>query len=272
MHTVAIKDDPAKIPAWLKTLRLRGSLTANAISWDTITADSTRATFRANKGILRIYPIQARILDGRIAGNIRADLTGSRPVITMTTDLRGLRIKELTDRETNSTNILGTITAFVKSTYTGTPWSPDQSTIKGTVSLRVTNGTLVGMDLKQAGKKLESNQRFSTSPRVHPFDTLSFQGALQDGMLSTQDFILKSDTLDFEGTGMYDLANDHIQGELRDTAPDPLKGVLSISGSLYHPTTRWKPEDTPGSASLPTRQGSRSQDTHLSDTRQSHGD
>ena len=270
-HTNAAKTDHPKLPEWLKTLRLRGSLTANAITWKNITTGSARAGFRANKGILRIYPVNARILKGRVAGNIRADLTGPRPLITLTTDLRGLRIQELTDETTNSTNILGTVTAFVKSTYTGTPWSPDQSTIKGTVSLHVTNGTLIGVDLSQAGHEGDSNQRSLASSSVHPFSTLSFQGVLQDGILSTQDFILESDTLDLEGAGAYDLATDHIQGELLGTAPYRLPGILSLNGSMHHPATTWEPQGTPIPASPPAKQATHPQDTHLPDPGESRG-
>jgi len=223
------------IPPFLKTLRLYGSVTANAITWKDITTSTASATFRAQKGILRIYPLNIRLFDGRATGNIRTDLGGNRPVTRIRTNLKNLRILTTGNENSNGTSIQGSFTSYVDVTGQGALWAMDQSSLNGTVSLHVTNGTLQGMNLHQPEHERDRTQRFPTFPKVLPFTSLSAQGTLFAGTVSVQDVDLHAEHLHLKGTGTYDLAADHLLGKIRVADADNTWRILRISGSVHQP-------------------------------------
>jgi len=223
------------IPPFLKTLRLYGSVTANAITWQDITTSTASATFRAQKGILRIYPLNIRLFDGRATGTIRTDLGGNQPVTRIRTNLKDLRILTTGNENPRGASIQGTFTSYIDVTGQGALWAMDQSTLNGTVSLLVTNGTLRGMNLQQTEHDRDGTQRFSTSPKILPFTSLSAQGTLFAGTISVQDADLQAEHLHLKGTGTYDLAADHLLGKIRVADADNTWRILRISGSAHQP-------------------------------------
>ncbi|MDD2218548.1 MAG: AsmA-like C-terminal region-containing protein [Desulfoplanes sp.] len=210
-------------------------MTANAITWQDITTSTASATFRAQKGILRIYPLNIRLFDGRATGTIRTDLGGNQPVTRIRTNLKDLRILTTGNENPRGASIQGTFTSYIDVTGQGALWAMDQSTLNGTVSLLVTNGTLRGMNLQQTEHDRDGTQRFSTSPKILPFTSLSAQGTLFAGTISVQDADLQAEHLHLKGTGTYDLAADHLLGKIRVADADNTWRILRISGSAHQP-------------------------------------
>ena len=225
------------LPPFLKTLHVRGTLTANALTWKNHTATGVSTTLRARKGIFRIYPLKARFREGRVHANIRMDLNPPLPNISLKTNIEGISLGTQPDKETGRTSVMGTCTSFVDITCKGTPLTPDLSTLQGTASVQITNGTLTGVDLFPEEPEPAGTQPPGLpSPRVLPFATLSFTGVLHGGILSTQDLFLQAGIRQLHGTGTYDPATDQMEGDMVISDPPSSPKTVNITGSVHRPS------------------------------------
>ena len=256
-------DSPGPLVSWFKSSRIRGSFSANHMAWNGLAAENVSTLVRANKGILRIYPLKGRIAEGTMDANIRIDLNPQTPATTFRADLTKIRVRELTETHPPSSGLIGSINLFMDLTWQGVPWRPDRATVNGQATVDASNGSLVGLTLPCETPSSCLTERTLLPTNIIPFSTLSARFHVHDGVVDGRTLQLSTATTTISGTGTYDLVRDEIRGFLSVTDTTPVPQTMELGGTLDRPTAQLFPGEQLSSAAPLSDSSSQSMDETL---------
>jgi AsmA protein len=228
----------AVLPAWLKMSRIRGNVSVNHVELGGWTAVNVNTLIRANRGILRIYPLKGEIAEGDMEANIRVDMNSPTPKTTLRADVTNMQIHGLTETTPPSTVLLGSMDIFMDLTWQGVPWYPDSGTLSGKATLNARNGTLVGFQLPHNDPAFSLTRRFSPREKILPFLALSTGLQLTKGVARTRNLTLQTRTTAITGTGSYDLKDDILSGILTVNGSASSPRTMEVEGTLHRPVIR----------------------------------
>ncbi|WP_462323770.1 AsmA family protein [Desulfoplanes sp.] len=236
-------DPPNPLIFWFKSSRIRGSFSANRIAWAGLAAENVSTLIRANKGILRIYPLRGRIAEGNMEANIRVDLNPRTPATTFRADLTNTKVRELTETQPPSSGLIGSMDIFMDLAWQGVPWLPDPATLDGQATIEASNGSLVGLELPCEAPSSCLTERTPLPTDIIPFSTLSARFHLHNGVMDGRSLHLTSGSTTISGTGTYDLVENELRGFLSVTDTSPVTRTMEVGGTLNQPTARFFPAE-----------------------------
>jgi hypothetical protein len=230
-------NSPSTPPQWLKTARIRGSFSANRMTWGSMVAENPQTLVRARKGILRIYPFKATMDKGTVEANMRVNLNVSPPTSTLRAQVKNIQINNVTDTGQPSTGLIGSMSMFLDLTWDDLPWRPRCATLRGQATLDAVNGTLIGVRLPRLHPSSLLTQRTTSPGDVIPFSRLDARLEIHKGIMKTRRLNLTSPSLTLKARGTYDLCKDRLDGLLFLDSP-PSRQTLHVQGSRNNPRLR----------------------------------
>ncbi len=242
----------AELPTWLKTSRIRGNVSINRLGLTGWTAANVNTLIRANRGILRIYPLRGEIAEGNIEANIRVDMNPAIPRTTLRADVTSMQIRGLTETATPTTGLLGSMDIFMDLAWQGVPWRPDPETLNGKATLEARNGTLVGFELPRDTPSSSLTRRFPVGEKILPFFALSARLQLTKGIVETQGLKLQTRATTMTGTGSYNLSDDILSGVLKVSDSGSSPRIMEVEGTWNRPRIRNRSANQSPSAPPPS--------------------
>jgi len=221
-----------------------------------LTATDVDVTMKSDGKSVRFDPVDAIFYDGKHHGEITIDASGQRPLLAANLGLSDVQVDSLLSDLTGSARLKG-IGDFSLRIHTDLTNSQTvMQDMSGDIGMKMHDGEIVGIDVvdtiatvksllgKQSEMVAESGQDQATK-----FAELTMSGVIDNGVLSSDDLVLKSPLLSATGKGTLNLVDESIDYVLKPVLTGKsagqnlgeLEGVpipIRLTGNLYEPDIR----------------------------------
>ena len=214
-ETEAVADTgevPVEIPSDLiRPLNARGSLKIGEALLGGLTFESVVLELNAANGDLRVHPISAAFFEGTYNGDVRINVAGATPVLTVDESISHVQLAPLALAMFEQENITGEINGSFKLTGKGQNLNAMQRSLNGSMSFEFLDGALEGTDiwyeLRRARAMLK--QEAAPEPVLPPrtkFSSITASGVVTDGVFNNNDLVADIPFMRVTGKGSIDLA------------------------------------------------------------------
>jgi len=210
---------------WLRKLDLEGEITFERVTLGGMQAQNAVVPVVAREGRIEIKEAKAEMYSGTFFTTASLDVQSDEPLLTITGNLHGLNAEPLFQDALNKDALLtGVANLSVDVLSRGVSWAQLLERVNGALSLRVTDGSLSGIDiaseLRRAGRSLTVGDASlnENSPvldkatlqgvsLVTDFTELSLSAVVADGVLQSNDLVFNSPNLQLSGEGGVNLGS-----------------------------------------------------------------
>ncbi|MDJ0751025.1 MAG: AsmA family protein [Woeseiaceae bacterium] len=198
---------PVEIPAELiEPLNARGDFRINTVTLGAMQLDNVTVRVTAGNGTMRIHPVSADLFDGKYEGDVRLDVTGSVPVLSMNERIEGVNLAKLAQAMFEKDNITGSIRGDFKLTGRGDDMAAIQRTLSGDMSFELSDGFYEGTDVWYELRRARALLRKETAPEpVLPartkFSAVKATSTVADGIMRNDDFVAELPFMQLTGAG-----------------------------------------------------------------------
>ena len=210
---------------WLRKLDLEGEITFERVTLGGMQAQNAVVPVVAREGRVEIKEAKAEMYSGTFFTTASLDVQSDEPLLTITGNLHGLNAEPLFQDALNKDALLtGVANLSVDVLSRGVSWAQLLERVNGALSLRVTDGSLSGIDiaseLRRAGRSLTVGDASlnENSPvldkatlqgvsLVTDFTELSLSAVVADGVLQSNDLVFNSPNLQLSGEGGVNLGS-----------------------------------------------------------------
>ena len=250
---------PMEIPADLiKPLNVRGDLEIASVRVGNLELTGVTVGLDAAKGRMRIHPIAAGLFGGSYSGDVRIDVSGKTPSLSMNETVKGVDLAKLAMAMFEQENITGAIAGTFKLGGRGNNLDEIRETLGGTMSFELKDGTYEGTDIWYEMRRARAliKQEAPPEPQLPArtrFSSVTASGVVTNGALRNDDLRVELPFMELTGAGDVDLAKGAIDYGLRariferpelmgDATPEEIDDLtktvipLRISGSLASPS------------------------------------
>lgn len=215
----------------LRNLNAEGELKIAKLKIAKLKVSDIKFDLNAKQGLIRAYPLAARLYKGEYSGDLQLDARGKAIKLSSNESLQGVAIGPLTQDLLEKDVIAGTGNVTIK--LTGTGLDPEQlkRTLNGSFGFALDNGRINGVNLIEMIQKdyLKYIQGLSVDPNQlnqTVFSRFSATAAVTNGMIETKDLLLNSAQLNVKGRGTANLANEQLALRLDATSAGQLAKQL----------------------------------------------
>ena len=225
---------PVEIPVDLiRPLNLRGKMGVATVGFGGLQLDNVAVGVNAAGGKLRLHPISANLYGGKYSGDVRVDVSGAVPVLSLNETIEGVNLEKLAMAMFEQKNISGAIKGNFRLTGRGADTAAIQRTLAGNLSFELRDGAYEGVDvwyeLRRARALLRNEAPPSPKlPARTPFTTVTATGVVQEGVMRNDDFAAELPFIRLTGKGSVDIAAATVDYALRARVlekPDAMQGV-----------------------------------------------
>ncbi|HET8700617.1 MAG TPA: AsmA family protein, partial [Nitrococcus sp.] len=213
----------------LRTLDLNGHVHVGALRVSGAKLSNADVTIRAKDGQLRVHPLTAALYGGKYQGDMRLDVTGKSPRITLDEHLNGVQAEPLLTDTISFQKLLGTADLSLNANTHGQALEDWLQDLTGLAHFTFRNGAIKGIDIAQAirealarikGEPLPAN----AGPVQTDFTALGGTLNLNGGVVRNTDFSAKSPLLRVAGQGTANLLKQTVDYHLTVNIVGTLKG------------------------------------------------
>jgi AsmA protein len=164
----------------------------------------------ADGGLLRLNPLTATMYQGSYSGDIRLDVRGTQPKLSLNENLSNLQIGGLLLDAQDLQNVEGLFTTGITATSTGNTEAAVIAGLNGNLAFNLTDGLYRGRDFwyeVRRQKALIKGEPVPAAPADPTTDITRLQGSgvLTNGVLQNNDFTMQLPFVRLNGTGSADL-------------------------------------------------------------------
>lgn len=237
----------------LRALDLDGTLRIGTMQLVGIRSSGVTIGIKAANGDIRVNPATASLYDGTYTGDIRLNVTGPSPTLSLNERLAGVQFgpfsKDLMDAERLSGVLDGSITV----TGTGLTAAAITASANGTAAFKFADGAYEGTDLWYRVRRARAVVERDTAPPAPEqerteFADLSGTAKIVNGVMTSDDISMVLPFMKVRGGGTVQLLSQQLdlrlRGDLVDR-PDLTAGVddlvgitipLKVTGSVSSPS------------------------------------
>lgn len=261
-ESAATQDDqlpPVEIPVDLiKALNLRGQMELESVVMGPLQLDQVKVGLNAGKGRLRIFPISSALYGGSYNGDVRIDVAGSAPVLSLDEKVSEVDLAQIALAMFEQENITGSLDGNFKLSGRGKDMAEIQQSLGGTMSIALNDGAYEGTDIWFELRRARALLKQETPPEpVLPartkFTSVKASGVVTDGVMRNDDLVADLPFMQLTGSGDVNIVAGTVDYDLRARVyrkPDVMGGAtaeeiddltktvipLKITGSLASPT------------------------------------
>ena len=224
-----------------------------------LTATDVSLTMSSDGNGVRLFPISAQFYGGQHQGDIRIDASGKRPILITNQALSGIQAEKLLQDLTGSARLEGTGNFSLEIRTDLTNAQTIRQALSGDIGFNFRDGAIVGINIAESirtakaalGQQADSAERADRDPKTD-FSELSMTGVITQGILSSDDLLMRSPLLRVTGKGHIDLVKDTIDYLVKPVLVsslegqgsqdlDQLSGVpipVKLTGNLYEPDVK----------------------------------
>ena len=255
----AADEPPVEIPSeLLQGLNARGSVTLGEALMGAILFEDIELVMNLNDGRLRLHPFSSRLFGGEYQGDVRLDVSGATPVLSVDERIQNVDMAPLGKAMFDQENLSGQINGVFTLSGRGEDMAKIQQTLNGNLSFELRDGALEGTDVWHQLRRARALVRRETAPEPElpartRFSEVSATGTVVDGVLNNNDFRADMPFMQLTGQGSVDLVAATLDYSLRgrildkpelmgDVTDDELADFtaavvpVKISGTLSDPS------------------------------------
>jgi AsmA protein len=252
---------PIEIPVDLiKPLNARGKFTLGRASFGNIVLENVNFGLNSSNGKMRIFPVSSQLFGGAYEGDVRIDVSGSTPALSLNEKIAGVDLAKLAKAMFDQDNVTGDIDGTFSLAGAGKDIAAIQRGLSGNMSLELTDGTYEGTDvwyeIRRARATLKGEQPPEpVLPAKTEFSTVRISGVVTDGIMRSNDLFAELPFMQMTGGGQVDIPAGTVDYRLnarilerpeflRDATPEELDEFteavipLKISGPLESPSVQ----------------------------------
>ncbi|WP_353117452.1 AsmA family protein [Nitratidesulfovibrio sp.] len=188
----------------------------------------------ADKGLVRINPLQLNLGGGAVNGDITADTRAEATRSRIVTTVKGVEVGELQQAALGKRHVSARTDVKTDLTATGDDWNAAKHTLAGTASLAMTQGTIHGFQIIPEGIKGAESKRAGSSGQK--FDSLTASIRADKGVVSNKDLKFVSPGIGATGAGTADLGRNVVDYAATLDVTGLPKIPIKISGALDSPS------------------------------------
>lgn len=232
----------------------QGRLRIDTLRISGLTVSALDTTVRADKGVIRLEPLSARLYGGSYQGKVELDTRRQPPRLSLDEALQGVELAPLLQDLTGAAARV-TGRADVRARLQADAGEADvlKRSLAGRIELRVRDGAIKGVNIAQLMREASARLRGETAPpgaaNQTDFTELSATIDAARGVLRNNDLAMSSPLLRIGGAGSANLLSETIDYRLRTSVVatlagqggkglDNLRGVtvpIRITGSFAQP-------------------------------------
>ncbi len=216
-----VRDTRIEVPTdTLRTLDLNGSLAIGTLVFEGAELADVRLTVAAKNGVLRLHPLTAKLYGGTYAGDVRLDVRGRKPALSLDEAMTGIALASLLADTTDLANLAGQGNVSIRATAAGDTVGELLEQLKGSAAFDLQEGIYQGFDLWYEIRKARARLQQEAAPPApeNPLTELSeFAGTLNfaGGKLQNPDFTAKLPFMRLSGSGTIDMLGGGLDYSLR---------------------------------------------------------
>jgi len=203
---------PVEIPVDLiAPLNARGKFKFGTATLSGIVFENIDFGLNSSKGKMRIFPISSDLFGGNYSGDVRIDVSGSVPRLSMDEKIQGVDLAKLAKAMFDQDNITGTIGGNFVLSGRGADTAAVQRSLAGNMALQLNDGSYEGTDIwyeLRRARALVKGEEAPTPelPARTAFSTVSVTGVVTDGVMRSDDLFAELPFMQLSGGGKVDLA------------------------------------------------------------------
>lgn len=212
-ETTAGDAAPVEIPADLiAPLKARGTFRLAKATLGNIEFENVEVGVNSNGGKLRIHPVSSDLFGGAYNGDVRIDVAGNVPSLSLNEKIEGVDLAKLAKAMFDQDNVTGTVGGSFVLAGAGSDMTAIQRNLDGSMSLQLNDGTYEGTDIwyelrrARAGLKGEEPPE-PELPAKTSFSTATVSGVVSDGVLSSDDLYAELPFMQLTGEGRVNLVD-----------------------------------------------------------------
>jgi AsmA protein len=212
----------------LRDLDIDGELRIAKVKVQNLRMQDVDLRVNAQKGLVALKPVQAKIYDGQVVAKIAVDVNANLPRYGVINSLQGVQIGDLLKDYMGESPISGKLNADVNLSTSGEWLSKLKQNSNGTMKLAFLDGALNGFNIRQsidvAKAKLKGDKPPPQETLKTDFSSLTISGVIADGVFSSDDLDLQAPLLRIGGKGMANLNSELIDYRVDAKLVGTLKG------------------------------------------------
>ena len=248
-------DEPLDLPMEeLRSLDLKGRFGIGKLQVSDAQLTDVTVNLLARKGSIRLHPLTASLYGGGYEGDLRLNVKGEQPELSLNEKLTGVKLSKLLTDTRGSANLTGVGNIRIQGTARGNSINALLANLSGDTALELKDGSYEGVDIWYEIRRAYAQLRGKKMPAVpaNPRTEISqFSGSARfsEGKLSNDDFIAQIPFIRMSGRGNVDLLRSLMDYRLEatvvgtptfaDSEPlDELKGLalpITLQGDLNGP-------------------------------------
>lgn len=237
----------------LRALDVEGTARIGQLKVMNLRSTDIHATVKAAGGLLRVYPLGAKLYGGGYDGNLSFDVRGAVPLIGMDEKLAGVQAGPLLKDFMGKDYVTGAANVSAKLTARGIDPMQVRRSLNGNAAFSFTNGAVNGINIAQLIRNAYASYQKQPAPpdevRSTDFAAISGSVTLKDGLATNTDLKADSPLFRVEGRGTAHLATEKLDYLVRAAIVGTLEGQggkeleelkgltvpLRVSGSFTEP-------------------------------------
>lgn len=204
----------------LRKLNVEGSLDIKQLTISGLQMSDISVPLKAADGVIALSPLKANLYEGSFNGDINLNVTGAESVAKVNTTLTSINLAPLMKDFMDSTYVSGKGNIELALESRGNDSKTIKRNINGSGKLALTDGVLTGVDVGGSLTAVETmirSRQLVNPPQggQTPFENFSATLAIANGVVSSNDLLIKAPGWQLTGAGtLADLEREIIDFDL----------------------------------------------------------
>ncbi|RDH46216.1 AsmA family protein [Zooshikella ganghwensis] len=203
----------------LRQLNLKGKLHLNSLTQQKTKLEDVNLSIHANNGNIQLSPVTAKTLGGTINKTVAIDVTKKTPIINVTTKANNINVHQALMNYADLNAIKGAANLTGQFSTKGNTKTQLIESLNGQANFAIANGELTQTNvdkilckaIAKVRKEKVSKKDWGTST---PFQDMSGQIIIRNGVVDNQKLIAKLEQLNIDGYGTVNLLTESLDYRL----------------------------------------------------------
>lgn len=199
----------------IRVLKASGSIRLDEAFLGPMTFTNLQLGIESANEKLRLHPITAEFFEGTYNGDVRIDVSGATPTLTVNERISDVNLQAMARTVFEAENISGMINARFALGGTGTTMSQIQRSLNGTMDFTLTDGAVEGIDVWHQLRTARALYKREEAPEaVLPartdFTAIKATGTVTEGVFLNDDLLVEMPFMRITGNGTINLGSSEI--------------------------------------------------------------
>ncbi len=212
----------------LRALDVQGEAKVGKLKVMNLRSTDIHATLNAKDGLIRVYPVGAKLYDGSYQGNLTFDVRGATPLSSMDEKLTGVQAGPLLKDFMGKDYVTGTGSVSAKLTARGIDPMEARKSLNGNVAFSFENGAVNGINIAQLIRNAYAAYKKQPPPKDEvkqtDFAAITGTATVKDGLVTNNDLSAKSPLLRVDGKGTANLVSEALDYRVSAAIVGTLEG------------------------------------------------